>query len=109
MIDVTLRQLEYAAAIAEYGHFGRAAEATAVSQPGISAQIRELERRLGVTLFERAGRTTLVTPAGAEIVDRAREVLRMVQDLQLVAGSYHGVPRGVVRVGAIPTMAPYRL
>lgn len=105
----TLRQLEYALAVAEYGHFGRAAAALHVSQPGLSAQIRELERRLGVVLFERSRVVTRPTPAGVEVLDRARRLLADAADLLRVAQSHEGSVRGPVRLAAIPTLAPYLL
>ncbi len=105
----TLRQLEYAVAVADHQHFGRAAEAVAVSQPGLSSQIRELERRLGVTLFERAPGHVGVTPAGAELIERARAILRSVDDLTVAVAPYQHDLRGLVRVAAIPTLAPYLL
>lgn len=109
MPDVTLRQLEYAVAVADHGHFGRAAQAVAVSQPGLSAQIRELERALGVQLFERTSRGALVTRAGEPIVALARTTLLNVAELGQLADMHRGGPRGALRIGAIPTMAPYLL
>lgn len=109
MIDVTLRQLRYAVAVADHGHFGRAAEACAVSQPGLSAQVRQLERRLGVTLFERSPRHVRVTAAGEAVLGRARDALRTVDELEAAAAAHVGAVRGTVRVAAIPTMAPYLL
>jgi len=105
----TLRQLEYAVAVADAGHFGRAAAAVDVSQPGLSGQIRTLEERLGVTLFERSPRGVRCTPAGAEVVARARAALRAVDDLVASAAGLGGAVRGPVRVGVIPTVAPYLL
>ena len=105
----TIRQLEYAVAVDEHRHFGRAADALHVSQPGLSAQIRELERRLGVALFERSRAATRPTAAGVEILGRARVVLREVTDLVHAAASHLDTVRGTVRVGAIPTIAPYLL
>src|SRR5580658_6302647 len=81
----TLQQLAYLVAVDEHRHFGRAAEASFVSQPALSAQIRELERRLGVTLFERANRRVLPTAAGTAVIGRARGVLRDVDDLVAAA------------------------
>ncbi len=105
----TLRQLEYAVAVADHQHFGRAAEAVAVSQPGLSGQIQELERRLGVTLFERSSRGVTLTPAGVELIARSRAVLRDVDELVNAAGAFEGELKGRLRVGAIPTVAPYLL
>lgn len=105
----TLRQLEYAVAVADHRHFGRAAEAVRVSQPGLSGQIQQLERRLGVRLFERSGREVALTSAGAEIVERGRRLLRDADDLAVAASLHRDAVRGRLRVAAIPTMAPYLL
>lgn len=105
----TLRQLEYAVALADHGNFGRAADAVHVTQPGLSSQIRELEHRVGVPLFERTSRQVRLTPAGADVVARARAVLREVDELSRAAGLHQGTLRGQLRLAAIPTMAPYLL
>ena len=80
-LPLTLRQLQYAVAIAETQSFSRAAERCAVSQPSLSAQIAELESSLGVRLFERGRRGVLVTAAGQELLARAKRVLIDVDDL----------------------------
>jgi LysR family hydrogen peroxide-inducible transcriptional activator len=105
----TLRQLEYAVAIADHGHFGRAAEACRVSQPALSAQVQELERRLGLVLFERGRHGALLTEEARPVIDRARRVLMDVDDLVLDAADRAGEVLGTVRLAAIPTMAPYLL
>ncbi len=105
----TLRQLEYAVALADEQHFGRAAELVRVSQPGLSGQIAELERRIGVPLFERTSRTVYTTAVGALLIERFRAVLRDVDDLVAAAAVHDGTIRGTLRIGAIPTMAPYLL
>ncbi len=105
----SLRQLEYALAVAEERSFGRAAARCHVSQPGLSAQIAELERRLGIALFERGRAGAAPTPAGAEALIRARAVLRAVDDLVLAADAHRDTVAGVLRVAAIPTIAPYLL
>lgn len=105
----TVQQLRYAVAVAEEGHFGRAAAACFVSQPALSTQVRELEAKLGVQLFERTTRGVLVTDAGAEVVDRARRILREVDDLCEVAAGAGGDLGGSLRLGVIPTIAPYVL
>lgn len=89
--------------------FSRAAEQLHVSQPGLSAQIAELERRLGVVLFERTRTVTSPTPAGREVLARARDLLRDADDLMRAAETHRGTIAGVLRVGAIPTVAPYML
>lgn len=109
MTNPTLRQLEYAVALADHGHFGRAAEAAYVSQPALSGQVRELEERLGVTLFERDRRASRPTDAGTDVVGRAREILRLVDELVASASSRSGELTGTVRLGVIPTIAPYLL
>jgi len=72
---VNLRDLNYLVALADHRHFGRAAEACHVSQPTLSTQVRKLEEELGVALVERAPRQVMLTPAGVDIVERARRVL----------------------------------
>lgn len=104
-----MKQLGYAVAVADHGHFGRAAEAEFVSQPALSSQIRELERRLDVQLFERGRHGARLTAAGAEIVDAARRLLSDASDLHRIAAAHDGVVRGTVRLAAIPTVAPYLL
>ena len=108
MSDPTVQQLRYAVAVADARHFGRAAQACFVSQPALSTQIRELETRLGVQLFERTTRGVLVTAAGGDVIDRARRILREVDDLCDAAGGAGGDP-GPLRLGVIPTIAPYAL
>ena len=109
MATPTLRQLQYAVAIADHQHFGRAAKAVHVSQPGLSAQIQQLEQHLGVQLFERRPRGVLLTSAGTEIIERARGILRAVGELTVAASIRDGALRGTLRIAAIPTIAPYLL
>lgn len=111
MAEPTVQQLRYAVAVADARHFGRAAQSCFVSQPALSAQIRELEHRLGAQLFERTSHGVLVTPAGEEVVDRARRILREVDDLCDTAAGVGdgGTLAGPLRLGVIPTIAPYVL
>lgn len=109
MINLTLRQLKYVDALAQQGHFGRAAEVCAVSQPALSMQIKELEDTLGLPLFERGARQVRLTAFGEDFVTRARLVLRAVDDLGDLAQSHRGGPAGRLRLGVIPTIAPYLL
>ncbi len=104
----TLQQLQYFVALDDHRHFGRAAAASFVSQPALSAQIRELERKVGSQLVERTGRHLLFTPSGDDLAKRARSVLAAVDELVQV-GHQPEVFTGSVKVGAIPTMAPYLL
>ena len=106
---LTLRQLRYFDALARHGHFGRAAEECAVSQPALSMQIRELERDLGVELVAHRQGITVLTEAGIEIARRAAPILSATQDL---ANSVrcNGQPLStILRLGVIPTLAPYVL
>ncbi len=106
---VTLRQLQYAVAIAEVKSFRRAADLCGVSQPSLSAQIGELESALQVILFERDRRRVLLTPAGADLVERARRVLHETEGLREAALRYLDPLAGILRVGVIPTIGPYLL
>ncbi len=106
---MNLRDLRYALAVAEHGHFSRAAEACDVSQPTLSGQIRKLEDDLGVALFERDGRRIRVTPAGAAILERAREAVGAADDVMRIAEASRDPLIGPLRVGIIPTLAPYLL
>ncbi len=105
----SLQQLTYLVAVEDHRHFGRAAEACFVSQPALSAQIRELERRLGVTLFERGNRQVLPTTVGTAVIERARGVLRDMDELVAAAHLDPAGLRGPLALGVIPTMAPYLL
>jgi LysR family hydrogen peroxide-inducible transcriptional activator len=105
----SLRQLQYAVAVAEELSFRRAAARCRVSQPSLSAQLAQLEDVLGVRLFERDRRRVLVTAAGKDIVERARRLLTDA-DALLDAGKRASDPFvGILRVGVIPTIAPYAL
>jgi LysR family hydrogen peroxide-inducible transcriptional activator len=105
----TLRQLEYLVAVADLLSFRRAAEACAVSQPGLSNQIRELEEGLGVVLFERDRRGVVATRAGIALAVRAREILVASRELVQAAETFSAPMQGDLRLGVIPTMAPYLL
>ena len=107
--DVSLRQLQYVVAVADALGFHKAARQCAVSQPSLSAQVKQLEDVLGLRLFERDRRRVLVTPAGRDIVDRARRALREVEELVRAAAKQSDPMAGPVRIGVIPTVAPYLL
>lgn len=106
---ITLRQLKYFEALARVGHFGRAAEECAVSQPALSMQIQELEATLGVGLVERKRGHVELTVEGAEVLDRARKVLNDVGDIVEFAQQSGEGLGGSMRFGVIPTIAPYVL
>ncbi|HYD99784.1 MAG TPA: LysR substrate-binding domain-containing protein [Alphaproteobacteria bacterium] len=103
-----LRDLEYLVAVADHGHFGRAAEACHVSQPTLSAQVAKLEDELGVQVFER-GRRIAVTPSGRAVVEQARAVLDSVQQLRAVARAALQPLAGPFYLGVIASAGPYLL
>src|ERR1700722_2028547 len=109
MNEVTLRQLRYFDALAGYSHFGRAAAACAISQPALSMQIKELEMALGAVLIERGARQVRLTKFGEEAALRARDILRSVNELGDFARASRGRLAGRLRIGMIPTIAPYLL
>jgi len=105
----TLRQLSYLVAIAETGNMGRAAERVGVTQPTLSAQVAELERKLGVKLAERGRSGAMLTDIGRDTVQRARDILRAVEELKdHAAGAQTGIA-GTLRLGVLPTIGPYLL
>lgn len=105
----TLRQLEYAVALVQHGSFSRAAVSCGVSQPALSAQIQKLEETLGVQLFERRPRAVVPTRSGERVVAAARTVLRERDALVSAARSLQDPLAETVRLGVIPTIAPYLL
>ncbi len=109
MINFTLKQLRYFEAVARQAHFGRAAEMCAISQPALSAQIAALESALGLQLFERSARQVRLTPFGEQFAPRAREILREAEALSEMARGAGGAVLTRLRIGVIPTIAPYLL
>lgn len=109
MDKITLKQLRYLTALAGHGHFGRAAEACAISQPALSMQIKELEETLGTALIERGARQIRLTKSGEDIVLRARDILHAVEALENSARAARDRLVGPLRIGIIPTLAPYLL
>jgi LysR family transcriptional regulator, hydrogen peroxide-inducible genes activator len=109
MINVTLRQLRYFDALARHCHFGRAAEACAISQPALSMQIKEMEEALGGVLLERNARQVALTKLGEELAERVRDILRSVDELGDFARASRDLLAGRLRIGMIPTIAPYLL
>jgi LysR family hydrogen peroxide-inducible transcriptional activator len=105
----TLRQLQYAVAVADARSFRRAAELCHVSQPSLSAQLAQLEDALGARLFERERRPLLLTPAGEQLVERARRLLVDADDLVGAAKQLGDPLSGALRIGVIPTISPYLL
>jgi LysR family hydrogen peroxide-inducible transcriptional activator len=109
MNPVTLKQLRYFDALARHVHFGRAAEACAISQPALSMQIKELEEALGGVLLDRGARHVWLTKFGEEIAQRVRDILRSVDELGDLARASRERLVGRLRIGMIPTIAPYLL
>lgn len=109
MNNLTLKQLRYFDALARESHFGRAADACSISQPALSMQIKELEETLGTDLIERGARQIRLTRFGVEFAGRAREILRSVDELGDLARAAHDRLVGRLRIGIIPTVAPYLL
>jgi LysR family hydrogen peroxide-inducible transcriptional activator len=106
---MTLTELKYVVAVAEERHFGRAAERCFVSQPSLSAAVKNLEEELGVRLFERGKRGVLLTDAGERIVAQARRALEEAERVKLVARQGRDPLKGTLRLGIIHTVAPYLL
>lgn len=106
---MNLRDLQYLVALAEHRHFGRAAEASFVSQPTLSTQIRKLEDELGVALVERTPRKVLLTETGGEIARRARGVLSQIDEIKSIAQRTRDPESGTIRLGIFPTLGPYLL
>ena len=106
---ITLKQLRYLTALAEHRHFGKAAEACAVTQPALSMQIRDLEKDLGTDLVERRPGDVMLTETGAEVARRAERVLSAARDLTEFARHSGRLLSGRLRLGVIPTLAPYVL
>lgn len=109
MNTLTLKHLRYFEALAAQGHFGRAAETCSISQPALSLQIKELESLIGAPLVERGARQIRLTALGEDFLDRARAVLLQVDELGNLGRSAQGPLSGRLRIGAIPTVAPYML
>ncbi len=107
--DFTLRQLQYAVAVADQLGFRKAAELCGVSQPSLSAQLAQLEETLGVELFERDTRRVMLTATGATIIDLARKVLASADAVRQRARMAEDPFRSTWRIGVIPTLAPYLL
>lgn len=105
----TLRQMEYLVAIAETGTFSAAAKRTFVSQPSLSAQVKDMEAHIGVPLLERGRHGALLTPVGEEMVKRARIVLRQVEAMKVLGREAEGTLAGRIKLGVLPTVGPYLL
>ena len=106
---MNLRDLRYLVAVAEYRHFGRAAEACFVSQPTLSTQLKKLEETLGVVLFEHSNRRVMLTPEGEQVVQQTQRILVELNALTALSEQLRDPMGGDLRIGIIPTIAPYLL
>ena len=104
-----MKHLRYFEALARHRHFGRAAEACAISQPALSVQMKELEALLGAPLIERDARQIRLSAFGEALAERARDILRAVDEIEELARTARGPLFGRLRIGVIPTVAPYLL
>jgi len=108
-MELKLKDLRYLVAVADLRHFGRAAARCFVSQPTLSAQLKKLEQDLGVQLIERAPHNVSLTPAGEEIVARARRILEASEEVVTLARSHRDPLAGRLRLALLPTIGPYLL
>lgn len=106
---MTIVQLEYLLAVVNFGSFSFAAERSFVTQPSLSMQIKNLEEELGVILLDRSKKPVMVTQAGEVVVRRAREVIKMYHSVYEDVAALKGTVSGILRLGVIPTIAPYLL
>lgn len=106
---MNIRDLKYLVAIADHGHFGMAADASFVSQPALSMQIKKLENILGIQLIERTSKSAILTEIGKLITEQARDVLCRVETIKEMAKQANDPYSGELRLGVIPTLGPYLL
>ncbi|BBB15332.1 transcriptional regulator [Candidatus Rickettsiella viridis] len=106
---MNLRDLRYLVALSEYRHFGKAAEACFVSQPALSMQIKKLEAELGVKLLERSNKSVFLTPIGIAITEKSQHILEQADAIYALAKSAEDPYGGELKIGIIPTLAPYLL
>ena len=109
MADIKIKDLRYLTALADTGHFGRAAARCFVSQPTLSAQLRKLEAYLGVQLVERQPKRVVLTEAGAAVAQRARRILETSDEIVTLAHTWRDPLAGRLRVALLPTVGPYLL
>ncbi len=105
----SVRQMRYFEILATTLHFRKAAEMARISQPALSAQIAEMEMRLGAALFERTRRSVVLTDMGKRLLPRIRTILDEIRSLEELAAQKRGILKGQLRLGIIPTIAPYLL
>jgi LysR family transcriptional regulator, hydrogen peroxide-inducible genes activator len=106
---ITLTQLEYIVAVDTYRHFGKAAEHCFITQPTLSMQIKKLEEDLAIIIFDRSKHPLIPTDVGQRIIEQARMVLTQSEEINNIVREHKGQVSGMVRIGIIPTLAPYLL
>ncbi|ERM84126.1 transcriptional regulator [Rhodonellum psychrophilum GCM71 = DSM 17998] len=106
---MTIQQLEYIIAVDKHRHFGNAAESCFVTQPTLSAQVNKLEKELGVILFDRSKMPVIPTEIGATIIEQAKKVTSHSKGIFELVSQLKGDVSGVIKIGIIPTLAPYLL
>ena len=106
---MNLRSLSYLVALADHRHFGKAAEICFVSQPALSMQIKKLENYLGIQLLERTNKSVLLTELGLTLAEKARQIITQIEELKATAKLSKDPYGGELRIGVIPTLAPYLL
>ncbi|WP_020528405.1 hydrogen peroxide-inducible genes activator [Flexithrix dorotheae] len=106
---VTLIQLEYVIAVDTYRHFATAAQKCFVTQPTLSMQIKKLEEQLGVIIFDRSRHPVIPTDIGSKVIDQARLILRDTEKINEIINSFQEKITGELKIGIIPTLAPYLL
>ena len=109
MNNLSMKQLRYFDSLARHGHFGRAAADCSISQPALSVQIKELETQIGAPLVERRARQIQLTPLGERFALRVRDILQSVDELASLSRAARAPFTGQLRLGVIPTVAPYLL
>lgn len=106
---VTLTQLEYIVAVDTYRHFGKAAEACFITQPTLSMQIKKMEEDLEIIIFDRSKQPLIPTDVGTKIIEQARIVLKQAEEINNIVKDYKNQVSGMLRIGIIPTLAPFLL
>jgi LysR family hydrogen peroxide-inducible transcriptional activator len=106
---ITLTQLEYIVAVDTYRHFGKAAESCFVTQPTLSMQIKKLEEDLQIIIFDRSKQPLIPTDVGVRVVEQARIILKETEGLNNIVKDHKNLVSGMLRIGIIPTLAPYLL
>ncbi|HPF51679.1 MAG TPA: LysR substrate-binding domain-containing protein [Draconibacterium sp.] len=106
---ITLTQLEYIVAVDTHRHFGKAAEACFITQPTLSMQIKKLEEDMEIIIFDRSKQPLIPTDVGARIIEQARVVLKQAEEITNIVKDHKNQVSGMLRIGIIPTLAPYLL